>query len=425
MKRYILITVLICGNFVSGNANVQSIVCGAERTDQYLPLLQGKRVGVVANQTSVIGKVHLVDTLRSLNVDIVKIFTPEHGFSGNVEAEGKVKSSIDERIGLQIVSLYGQKVKPSKEDLQGIDILLFDIQDVGCRFYTYISTLHYVMEAATENNISLILLDRPNPNGFYIAGCVLKDISLVSFVGMHSVPIVYGMTIGEYAQMINGEHWLGTSSKRVVGEKGILQCNLTIIPLQNYTHDSLYEVPIPPSPNLRTNGAIMLYPTLCLFEGTPISVGRGTDAPFEIVGYPECKLEDANVEFTPRAIKGVSDKPPYKDTLCKGFHIDGYIGEISVFGGLMDGMPEITELKFENSEYFFVFDLIKWLYNDYPIKDKFFQPFFDKLAGTKELKEVIKGNIKFKDVEDKWTKDLYNFSLIRKQYLLYEDFTNN
>ncbi|MDR1847677.1 MAG: DUF1343 domain-containing protein [Bacteroidales bacterium] len=407
MKKIIFIF-LMCGfgislhaNHQSVNQNEPSIVCGAERTDLYLPLLQGKRVGIVANQTSVVGKTHLIDTLLSYNIDIVRIYTPEHGFRGDVEAGGNVNNSRDKRTGLEIVSLYGRSVKPSRESMQGIDLMVFDIQDVGCRFYTYISTLHYVMEACAENAVPLAVLDRPNPNGYFIGGCVLHDTSLVSFVGMHPVPVVYGMTIGEYAQMINGEHWLGTSKARVTGEKGNLHCDLIVIPLRNYFRKGLYPLSVAPSPNLRTLNAVLLYPYLCFFEGTPVSVGRGTDFPFEIIGYPNYKCGDKSdcIDFTPRS-------SPYKDTLCCGEKLS---------------VPEVVAAITDVNSVLSLFGAVSSQYEKYPAKDKFFQPFFDKLAGSKDVKEAIKGNINIATAETKWQQEIRRFKQIRQQYLLYGD----
>ncbi|MDR0790331.1 MAG: DUF1343 domain-containing protein [Bacteroidales bacterium] len=425
MKRNVFIAVLAVLLFVSNDAKAQSIVCGAERTEVYLPFIEGKRIAVVANQTSVIGNVHLVDSLLRLGVDVKKIFAPEHGFRGNVEAGGKVNSNKDDATGLNVVSLYGKKIKPSEEDLQDIDIVIFDIQDVGCRFFTYISTLHYVMEAVAQNNKALIVLDRPNPNGFYIAGTLLSDTSLVSFVGLHPVPIVYGMTIGEYAKMINAEGWLGTSAKRVMGETSDMRCDLTIVPLLNYTHDSSYVPPIPPSPNLRTEAAIILYPSLCLFEGTPVSVGRGTDKPFEIIGFPNMKADNKTIEFTPRAIKGISDNPPYRDEKCIGVLIDAFDWHYDAFRFypiLNQGHEYYNMENFRNRV---VPNIIDAMYRIHPQTDKFFTPFFDKLAGTKDLQKVITGELNYEDVKSKWAKELYDFGQMRKKYLLYADFSAN
>ncbi len=377
----------------------QNIKLGAERVEEYLHLLKGKKVGVVANQTSLIGKTHLVDFLLSLGVNLRAIYCPEHGFRGEAEAGAMINSSIDEKTNLPIVSLYGNNKKPKQEEFEKNEIIIFDLQDVGCRFYTYISTLHYVMEAAAESNIPIIVLDRPNPNASFVDGAVLKDVSLVSFVGMHPVPIVYGMTIGEYAKMINGECWIGTSNKRVIGEKGKLECDLTIIPLENYNHNTPYSLPVSPSPNLKTDNAISLYPSICWFEGTPISVGRGTDTPFEIIGFPNYKAKNfkANevISFTPRVIKGVSDNPPYKNQACRGL-----------------------KLKYNNNKAIDLSYLIE-MYASYPHKEKFFQPFFDKLAGTKELKEQIRQNLSPEEIKQTWAKDLEEFKKIREKYLIY------
>lgn len=385
----------------SQNKDSIKIKVGAESIENYIDLLKGKKIGVVANQTSIIGKTHLVDSLISLSINLRAIYCSEHGFRGDAEAGKKINSSIDSKTGLPIISLYGNNKKPSPDEFKKNDIVIFDLQDVGCRFYTYISTLHYVMEACAENNIPLIVLDRPNPNGHYIDGPVLKDTTLVSFVGIHPVPIVYGMTIGEYAQMINGEGWLGISNKRVVGEKGSLKCDLTIIPNQNYKHDFYYNLPIPPSPNLKTFLSIVCYPSLCWFEGTPVSVGRGTDKPFEIIGFPE--YSDTSFSFTPRVIKGVSDNPPYKDIKCYGENSSFVAGCI-----IYQSCSEIN------------LRILIDMYKAYPNKDKFFQPFFDKLAGNKELKEQIKRGDSEKEIRETWQKDLQEFKQIREKYLLYK-----
>ena len=261
-----------------------NIILGAEKTESYLPLIKDKKIGVIGNQTSMIASAHLVDSLLSLNVEIVKVFSPEHGFRGDADAGTKVEDGIDVKTGLPIISLYGKNKKPYSKQLEGIDILLFDIQDVGARFYTYISTLHYVMEAAAENNIQVIVLDRPNPNGHYVDGSIREE-KFKSFVGMHPIPIVHGMTIGEYAKMINGEHWI---------EK---KCDLTVIEMENYNHKMQYDLPIKPSPNLPNARAINLYPSLCLFDGTNVSVGRGTLFPFQHFGAPYLKSNYSDRQF--------------------------------------------------------------------------------------------------------------------------------
>ena len=381
--------------------NVSAIKVGAESTEMYIDWLRGERVGVIANQASLIGETHLVDSLISLGVSVRAIYCPEHGFRGDAEAGAIIKSSIDKKTSLPIISLYGNNKKPRQNEFKNNTVVVFDLQDVGTRFYTYISTLHYVMEACAENNIPLIVLDRPNPNASYIDGPVLKDNSLVSFVGMHPVPIVYGMTIGEYAMMINRESWLGTSNNRVRGEKGNLKCDLTIIPIENYNHNMDYDLPIAPSPNLKTPLSVLCYPSLCFFEGTPVSVGRGTDSPFEIVGYPE--YNDTSFSFTPKVIKGVSDNPPYKNIKCYG-ESDMVIENCIK-----------SKAKGEMS-----LSVLIRMYNAYPNKDKFFQNFFDKLSGNKDLKLQVRKGMQEKEIRKTWEKDIEDFKQIRKKYLIYD-----
>ncbi len=364
---------------------------GAERTEDYFDrLLKSKAIAVVANQTSMVGQVHLVDTLVSAGVNVVKVFAPEHGFRGEAEAGAHINSATDPKTGLPIVSLYGKKKKPDEADLQGIDVVVFDIQDVGARFYTYISSLAYIMEACAEQKITLLILDRPNPHGYYVDGPVL-DPAFSSFVGMHQIPIVHGMTIAEYARMLNGERWL----------KNGVQCKLEWIQVEGYTHKTRYALPIKPSPNLPDMQSIYLYPSLCLFEGTIISVGRGTNKPFRIIGHP--KFKEGTFLFTPHSIKGVSENPPYKDTECKGIDLSQYAGDIEKNGGLR----------------------LNWLielYKSVGEDGKFFDNFFEKLAGNTELrKQIISGKTAAEIVES-WQPDLTKFKSIRKKYLLYEDF---
>jgi len=364
----------------------QKIITGAEQTEQYLPYIEGKKVALVVNQTSVINRTHLVDSLLKLNIDIQKIFAPEHGFRGNHADGEEVNDSKDKRTGLNIISLYGNNKKPTKEQLKNIDVVIFDIQDVGARFYTFLSTLHYVMEACAESKIKLIVLDRPNPNGNKIDGPVLDTSKYKSFIGMHPVPITYGMTIGEYACMINGEKWLANGVK----------CDLEIFNLINYNHDSEYVLPIAPSPNLPTQASIIYYPFICLFEGTEVSLGRGTEKPFTSIGAP---WFDGKYQFTPISIPGVSDNPPLKNKLCKGF--------------------DLTK-EYQNKT--IGFDL-KWLllfYKNAPEKSKFFIPYFEKLAGTGELRKQIQNNETETQIKASWQKDLTAFKLIRKKYLRYE-----
>lgn len=367
---------------------------GAQRLSKYLPLLQGKQIGLVANQTSVIDNqqdesvrfTHLADTLQSLGVELKKVFSPEHGFRGTADAGALISNSLDSKTGLEVISLYGVNKKPDFKDLVDINLMIFDIQDVGVRFYTYLSTLHYVMEACAQRNIPLIVLDRPNPNAHYIDGPVLKD-GFKSFVGMHPVPVVYGMTIGEYAQMINGESWL----------EGQIKTDLTVIPVENYDHHTPYTLPIAPSPNLRSEQAIALYPSLCFFEGTPISAGRGTDRPFEIFGAPNLNAARYPFEFRPSAQQGAK-WPKYRDQVCQGVDL-----------GLITPAKHLE---------------LNWListYTEASDKENFFNNFFDKLAGTDQLKKDIQAGLTAEEIRARWTRELENFKRIRAKYLLYPD----
>ena len=357
-----------------------NIILGAEKTESYLPLIKDKKIGVIGNQTSMIASAHLVDSLLSLNVEIVKVFSPEHGFRGAADAGTKVEDGIDVKTGLPIISLYGKNKKPYSKQLEGIDILLFDIQDVGARFYTYISTLDYVMEAAAENNIQVIVLDRPNPNGHYVDGSIREE-EFKSFVGMHPIPIVHGMTIGEYAQMINGEHWIKK------------KCDLTVIEMENYNHKMQYDLPIKPSPNLPNARAINLYPSLCLFEGTNVSVGRGTPFPFQQFGVPYL---ESNYSFTPESGAG-SKYPKHENKECFG-----------------------TDLRFQKN-YLTTINL-NWIieaYKQCPEKEKFFNNFFDKLAGTDKLRLQISEGKTSNEIKASWKSGLGEFKKIREKYLLY------
>ena len=374
-------------------ASEAALRTGAERMEQYLPLLSGKRVALCGNQTSVVGTTHLVDTLLSRKVNLVKLFCPEHGFRGQAEAGATIASGKDPQTGLPVVSLYGKNKKPSPEQLQGIDILLFDLQDVGCRFYTYISTLHYVMEAAAENGVKVIVLDRPNPNGFYVDGPVL-DPAFKTFVGMHPVPVVYGMTIGEYARMINGEKWLANG----------VQCDLEVVTLEGYTHKTRYKLPVAPSPNLQTPEAIYLYPSLCFFEGTNISVGRGTEHPFEMYGAPGMHAGD--YLFTPHAIPGVSENPPFKGQECRGFLLTATAA--NEFYKPVRGQLNLTYLL--------------TAYQNCADKQQFFlkSNFFDKLAGTDQLRKQIIAGASKEEIQASWQPALDDFKSLRAKYLLYE-----
>lgn len=368
------------------------IVVAAERINEYVPLLRNKTIAIVANQTSQLGQKHLVDSLISLGSKIKCVFAPEHGFRGEAGAGDKIPDGIDRKTGLPIISLYGKHLKPTREDLRNVDIVLFDIQDVGARFYTYISTLQYVMESCAENNVELIVLDRPNPNGYYVDGPVLED-NFKSFVGMCNIPVVHGMTIGEYAKMLKGEKWFMQSDS----------LKLKVVLIENYTHDSLYKLPIRPSPNLPNMESVYLYPSLCFFEGTSISLGRGTPFPFQCIGFPG--LKNGTISFTPVNIKGVVSNPPYRDTLCQGLDLRS-----SVFHeGELDGKIQIH--------------LLLDMYDSFPAKHKFFNSFFEKLAGTGKLREQIINRTSEADIRKSWEPELSAFKKIRKKYLLYPDFT--
>lgn len=358
------------------------VIVGAERMAELLPKLQGKRVGLVVNHTSLIGKTHLVDTLLTRDVNIVRIFGPEHGFRGTAADGELVNDSSDTKTGLPVISLYGKNRKPTPQQFEGLDVIIFDIQDVGTRFYTYISTMHYVMETCAETGKKLIILDRPNPNAF-VDGPI-NEAPFKSFVAMHPIPIAHGLTVGELANMINGEGWLPNKAK----------CDVEIIQLENWKHSDAYSLPIWPSPNLPNDQAIQLYPSICLFEGTVISLGRGTPMPFQVLGHPDIKGMD--FQFTPVSIKGVSNAPPLQDKLCYGIDLRNVQVERKI------------DLK-----YLFQF------YQAFPDKKKFFLPYFDILAGNNRLKEQIKQGMTEKDIRETWKEDLDKYNVIREKYLLY------
>ena len=359
---------------------------GAENFESYLPLLKDKRVGIVTNQTGILSKEnHLVDFLIEQNINLQKIYAPEHGFRGTADAGELIVDGKDTKTNLPIISLYGNNKKPKPEQLEGIDILVFDLQDVGARFYTYISSLHYVMEACAENNIPLLVLDRPNPNGSIIDGPILEK-EHTSFVGMHEIPVLHGMTIGEYAKMINGEKWL----------KDGLQCNLTVIPCLNYAHDMKYSLPVKPSPNLPNDQSINLYASLCFFEGTNVSLGRGTEKQFQIYGSPFLPESEFDFSFTPKPNFGAKE-PVHNGKLCFG--------------------EDLTEIrKVHRLE-------LKWLlkaYENTADKTVFFNDFFTKLAGTKKLREQIETGMTEKEIRKTWQEGLEQFKEVRKKYLIYE-----
>ncbi|MDD2307338.1 MAG: DUF1343 domain-containing protein [Prolixibacteraceae bacterium] len=388
---FVLVLVVVVASAQTG------IKTGAEQTEKYLPLLKGKRVAIVANQTSVIGKTLVVDSLKSLRINIVKIFGPEHGFRGTASAGTDVADSVDAKTGIREISLYGKKSKPSKADLADVDLVIFDIQDVGTRFYTYINLLAKVMESCAENNKELLILDRPNPNGFSIDGPIL-DMKLKSGIGMFPIPITHGMTIGELAQMYNGEGWLANREK----------CKITVIRVANYSHDMEYVLPIAPSPNLNSQHAILLYPSLCLFEGTIISQGRGTHFPFTVLGNPDLKGK-YEFSFTPVSIKGMSETPLHQNKICYGLDLRKYdASEFRKTGKI--NLSWIIEM-----------------YQAYPFKEKFFDykqsnqmGNFDKLAGVTTLKEQIIAGKSEKEIRDSWESGLDKFKILRKKYLLYK-----
>lgn len=373
-----------------------SIITGADQTDVYLDYLTNKRVAVLANQTTIIGERHLVDSLISKGVNIVKVFGPEHGFRGNASNGASVADEKDPETGIKIISLYGKKRKPSKADLADVDLMIFDIQDVGCRFYTYINVLRDVMEACAENNKELMILDRPNPNGYLIDGPVL-DMRLKSGIGQFPVPIAHGMTIAEFAQMINGEGWLPDG----------LNCKLKIIPVKNYSHDMKYTLPIKPSPNLNTQQSILLYPSTCLFEGTILNHGRGTYFPFTILGSPSLK-DKYDFSFTPVGIPGMSETPLHMNEVCYGIDLRTYD---------TDKLRKTAKIN------------VQWmidLYQAYPEKEKFFDSSqsrqmgnIDVLAGVYDFrKQIIEGKTE-QEIRQSWEPELSAYKAKRTKYLLY------
>ena len=367
------------------------LAVGAERTPLYLPQLLGKRVAVVTNQTGMIGSVHLVDSLLAAAVEVVKVFAPEHGFRGEADAGEHVKDQRDTRTGLPLVSLYGSNKKPTAAQLADVDIVVFDIQDVGARFYTYIGTLHYVMEACAENGKPLLVLDRPNPNGHYVDGPVL-DMAYRSFVGMHPVPLVHGMTVGEFAGMINGEGWLKDGKR----------CDLKVVACTGYDRSRLYVLPVRPSPNLPNAAAVALYPSLGLFEGTIVSVGRGTDLPFQCIGHPGARVGDH--QFTPRSMPGAKD-PPHLGQICKGMDLSSY------------GMKEAWAARKVDLHWLIA------LFRDAPDQKAFFlaNGFFDKLAGGPELRQRIIAGEDEETIRSSWRPGVMAFLKVRRNYLLYDD----
>ncbi|MEM9886875.1 MAG: DUF1343 domain-containing protein [Bacteroidota bacterium] len=396
VRLKIIVAVLFLATINCGTARVayskkffdtEKITTGAAQLQQYLPMLRNKSVALLVNQTSMIGNTHLVDSLHQLGINIKAILAPEHGFRGEADAGAKITDGKDAKTGIPILSIYGKKKKPSKEDLADIDIVVFDIQDVGARFYTYISSMHYVMEACAENDVAFMVLDRPNPNGHYIDGPVLKK-GFSSFVGLHPVPVVHGMTVGEYAQMINGEGWLAGGKK----------CKLDVVLCKNYDHKKFYELPIKPSPNLPNIRSVYLYPSLCFFEGTSVSVGRGTSTQFQVYGHPAYPF--GNHEFKPMPMPGAK-YPLHEDQLCKGY-------------SLVDApIRQLQRKKQLDLSHLIGF------YHNFPDKNDFFNKFFTNLAGTDQLRQQIESGKSEAEIRASWAEDLKTYGNMRKAYLLY------
>jgi uncharacterized protein YbbC (DUF1343 family) len=361
-----------------------SVLVGASQLDLLVPKVQGKNVALVVNHTATVGETHLADTLKSLGVSIKKIMAPEHGFRGDAANGEYVKDGFDTKTALPVVSLYGKNRKPAPDQLTDVDIIVYDIQDVGVRFFTYIGTLHYIMESCAENGKKLIVLDRPNPNGSYIDGPVLS-MKHKSFVGMHPVPVVHGMTVGEFAQMINGEGWLA----------GKIKCDLEIIQLKNWAHPDKYSLPLRPSPNLPNDQAVQLYPSICFFEGTVLSLGRGTPFPFQAIGHPD--LKNFPFQFTPVTIRGMAMNPPHENKLCYGLDLRNV------------SIPKRVDLHY-------LLDMYKAL----PNKENFFTPFFERLAGDTILRHQIIDGFTEDQIRQTWQKDLDAYKEMRKKYLLYQ-----
>jgi len=393
---FISLFFLICcapaANEADSNLQVERITPGAERTDEYLPLLRSQQVGLVANHTSLVGEEHLLDVLLANDVQVEKVMSPEHGFRGDADAGAKIVDGVDEKTGLPVISLYGDHRKPTPEDIDGLDVIVFDLQDVGVRFYTYISTLHLVMEACAEAGLPVIVLDRPNPNGYYVDGPVLEP-EYMSFVGMHEIPVVYGLTIGELAGMINGEGWL---------ENGA-QCDLTVIKCTGYDHTMTYDLPVAPSPNLPNLRSVLLYPSLCFFEGTTVSVGRGTNTQFQVIGHP--KLMTGSYTFTPKSMPGAL-YPKHEG--------------VQLYGTGLASLDIQTIRQWERLN-------LSWLigyYEELAPKNQFFleNNFIDKLAGTDKLRKQIIDGMTEEEIRGTWKEGIEVFKKNRQKYLLYPDF---
>ena len=388
MKNVYFILILLTGSYIV-SAQIPPVILGAEQTKAYLPILRNKRVALFSNHTGMVGNKHTLDILIENNVNVVAIFSPEHGFRGTADAGEHVSNSVDEKTGVPILSLYdGNLGRPSEENIRKFDVLVVDIQDVGLRFYTYYASMVRLMDACAEFNRKMLILDRPNPNGFYVDGPVL-DMKYKSGVGWLPIPVVHGMTLGELALMTNGERWLPAS--RV--------CDVTVIPCKNYTHQTRYVLPVPPSPNLPDMKSIYLYPSTCYFEATPVSLGRGTDKPFQVYGHPNMKGYDFT--FTPRSISGAKN-PPQLDRLCYGVDLSGKSDE------------EIWEKGIDLS---YLIDA----YRNLNLDDHFFRPFFELLIGNENIRKMIKSGKSADEIKASWQEDVARFREERKPYLVYSE----
>lgn len=363
--------------------NENKLILGVERIDTYLSKIEGKNVGLLINHTSRVGDEHLVDFLLKKGIEIKKIFAPEHGFRGDADAGELVDDKLDPKTGIPVVSLYGKNKKPSSEALNGLDVIIFDIQDVGVRFYTYISSMHYMMDACAENDVKMMIFDRPNPNGHYVDGPIL-DPEFKSFVGMHPIPIVHGLTVGELAMMINGENWLS----------GSLECDLEVIAMENYKHTDPYSLPVKPSPNLPNDQSIRLYPSICFFEGTKMSIGRGTHFPFQVIGYPDERF--GGFSFTPESIDGMAKHPKLEGQQCFGVDLRKV------------NLPDKLDLSY-------VIDF----YNKWEREESFFMKYFDTLAGTDKLRKQIENGLTMEEIRKSWLPGLEKYKELRNRYLIY------
>lgn len=392
MKKLLLLIVLAM-LWVAPCVQAQRVVMGDEQIDAYLPILKNKRIALFSNHTGMIGQKHLLDVLLEKGMNVVAIFSPEHGFRGQADAGEKVSSSVDTKTGVPILSLYdGKEQRPSENSMRKFDILVIDIQDVGLRYYTYYITMYRLMDACAQYNRKVLLLDRPNPNGHYVDGPIL-DMKYKSGVGVLPIPIVHGMTLGELALMINGERWLPASR----------MADLTVIPCKNYTHQTLYELPIPPSPNLPNMKSIYLYPSTCFFEATPVSLGRGTDKPFQVYGHPN--MTGYRYSFTPHSLPGAKN-PPQLNKLCHGVDLSGMSNE---------------EIWKRGVDLTYIIDA----YRNLNLGDHFFRPFFELLVGTDYVRKMIKQGCSADEIKARWQEDIERFKSQRKPYLLYEDNDEN